>query len=87
MLQCTALEGMHTQQVACGVGFTLFLTEPKADKLAKFPVHEPKVAVEEAKGGDDSEAAAGSSKAAAGKGAGAKRKGAAAAGGKGKKAK
>jgi hypothetical protein len=86
MLQCTALEGMHTQQVACGVGFTLFLTEPKADKLAKFPVHEPKVAVEEAKGGDDNEAA-GSSKAAAGKGAGSKRKGAAAAGGKGKKAK
>ncbi|KAF6255653.1 RCC1/BLIP-II [Scenedesmus sp. NREL 46B-D3] len=86
--KCTALEGMHTHQVACGVGFTLFLTEAKADQLAKFPVHEPSVAVEEAKGGNDNEAAAaGSSKAAAGKGAGAKRKGAAGAGGKGKKAK
>jgi hypothetical protein len=84
-----ALEGMHTHQVACGVGFTMFLAEPQAERLAEFPVYEPAVAVEEAKGGDDSEAAAaGSSKAAAGaKGAGAKRKGAAAAGGKGKKAK
>jgi hypothetical protein len=82
-----ALEGMHTHQVACGVGFTLFLTEPSGDRLAKFPVHEPSVAVEEAKAGADNEAAAGSSKAAAAKGAGAKRKGAAAAGGKGKKAK
>lgn len=86
--KCMALEGMSTQQVACGVGFTLFLTEPNTDKLAKFPVYEPAVAVEEAKGGGDDEAAAGgSSKAAAAKGAGAKRKGAAAGGGKGKKAK
>jgi hypothetical protein len=84
-----ALEGLHTHQVACGVGFTLFLTEPKAERIEKFPVYEPAVAVEEAKGGEEAEAAAGSSKVAAGGkgGAGAKRKGAAAAGGKGKKAK
>lgn len=48
--KCDALENTHTHQVACGVGFTLFLTEPKGDALSKFPVFEPALAVEEAKG-------------------------------------
>lgn len=36
--KCAPLEGWHTQQVACGVGFTLFLVQPDEAKLAALPV-------------------------------------------------
>lgn len=79
--KCDALEDTLTQQVACGMGFTLFLTEA-TDRVAKMPLWEAAVDVEEAAAAADDDEA-GSSKAAA---AGGKRKGAAAAKG-GKKAK
>jgi hypothetical protein len=41
--QCEALEGLHTEAVACGVGFTLFLVEPGNERVAKLPLHEPEV--------------------------------------------
>eukprot|EP00879_Flechtneria_rotunda_P014497 GHRR01015149.1.p1 GENE.GHRR01015149.1~~GHRR01015149.1.p1 ORF type:complete len:445 (+),score=126.49 GHRR01015149.1:103-1437(+) len=84
--KCDALEDTFTHQVACGVGFTLFLTE-LTDKLSKSPVFEPSVATEEAKAVAEDEAGAGTSKGGEAA-AGAKRKGATAAGGgRGKKAK
>lgn len=33
-----ALEGLHTEQVACGVGFTLFLVDAPEERLAKMPL-------------------------------------------------
>ncbi|KAF8054874.1 rcc2 [Scenedesmus sp. PABB004] len=79
--KCTALEDTATHAVACGTGFTLFLTDPDPKVLERFETWAPSVEVEEAKAAPpDDDAAAGGK-------AGAKRKGAAAGGaGRGKKA-
>lgn len=83
--QCNALEGLHTLQVACGVGFTLFLARPH-DKLGATPVYEPSVATEESRGG--AAAAAGDDDSVGASKGGAKRKGGGGGGGgRGKKAK
>jgi hypothetical protein len=36
--KCEALEGAHTYQVACGVGFTLFLVDPNAPQVRLHPI-------------------------------------------------
>lgn len=38
--KCLALDNYHTEQVACGVGFTLCLVEPAEALLEKLPVYE-----------------------------------------------
>lgn len=80
--KCLALEGVHTQQVAGGNGFNLFLCEPTHPKVTSAPLFATTAPAVEAgpAGGDDG---AGTSGAAGGK----RKAPAAAGGGKGKKAK
>ncbi|KAL3142373.1 hypothetical protein ABBQ38_002709 [Trebouxia sp. C0009 RCD-2024] len=80
-----ALEGVHTHQVACGIGHTLFLVKPGSKQVEALEVFEPAVAEEEAlpepeaagpapKGKGKAAASKGKGKAASGKAAGGKRK-------------
>ncbi|DBB10767.1 hypothetical protein WJX82_005865 [Trebouxia sp. C0006] len=79
-----ALEGVHTHQVACGIGHTLFLVKPGSKQVEDLEVYEPAVAEEEAlpepeaapaaKGKGKAAAGKGKAKAATGKAAAGKRK-------------
>ncbi|PNH05291.1 Protein RCC2 [Tetrabaena socialis] len=78
--KCEPLDGGYTHQVACGIGFTMFLVDPAHPRLAEAPEWESAIPVEEAPVPGE----------AAGPGKGGKRKAGEAAGGaaaKGKKAK
>lgn len=39
--KCNALENAHTHQVACGVGFTMFLVDADSEAAKQAPVYEP----------------------------------------------
>ncbi|KXZ45514.1 hypothetical protein GPECTOR_53g100 [Gonium pectorale] len=45
--KCEPLDGGHTHQVACGIGFTMFLVDPAHPRLAEAPEWESTIPVEE----------------------------------------